>query len=573
MAILADAAAPVPAAGPGSVAWSTALAAPMIWDGAAWRTFAFFVEAPPATPDWVPAGALLVADFENGSYWRSDLGVCTLDDITPNLSGGLIAGVGLTTGDASVATGFSGSLSDGAYALLASGFAVLMDYSAVLIDGIPPAGGDWVYPIVLWRSVDYSQELDFVPYINNGSGAQVIRAAAFNWTGPGTWGHSDSVVGGAFDRAAANFDPEAGEVLLSYQGGALPGFAEGSLVADDLSIIELAAVVSMATPGSYTGNATVKRVACFPQKSQAELNDLTSAPPPTGFSLDFSTGTLPSAATLTRASSGTRFNSAGTLVTEASDVARFDYDPASHVAKGLLVEPAATNLLLRSTEAGNAAWSRFQATVSADAVVGPDGTTTADLITPDVSGFAACYIQQQVASATGLHTFSRYVKAKSWTWICMSIYDGAHHRVWFNLAAGTVGTQEAGITGTISRAGGGWYRCSVTRASTGANPYGTLFLCDADNAGNEVTASATNGVYLWGAQFETNSATTAIATAGATASRAKDEITVTVPAGYSSLQVTYDDDSTSLVPCVAGANLYDSNDFARFWIKSLAGVA
>jgi hypothetical protein len=49
--------------------------------------------------------------------------------------------------------------------------------------------------------------------------------------------------------------------------------------------------------------------------------------------------------------------------------------------KGLLVEEAGSNLLLRSQEFDNAAWTRPNSTVTADAAIAPDGTLTADLLT------------------------------------------------------------------------------------------------------------------------------------------------------------------------------------------------
>jgi hypothetical protein len=56
--------------------------------------------------------------------------------------------------------------------------------------------------------------------------------------------------------------------------------------------------------------------------------------------------------TFTRASSGTRFNSAGTLVTETTNVARFDYNPSTLAALGLLMEEARTNSVRNNTMVG-----------------------------------------------------------------------------------------------------------------------------------------------------------------------------------------------------------------------------
>ena len=76
---------------------------------------------------------------------------------------------------------------------------------------------------------------------------------------------------------------------------------------------------------------------------------------------------------------------------------------------------------------------------------------------------------------------------------------GTNTGVWFNIATGQKGTENAGYTGTISDAGNGWWRCTVTETRTGTvQP--TVFLCDANNS-LTATASGTNGVFVWGAQL------------------------------------------------------------------------
>ncbi len=71
--------------------------------------------------------------------------------------------------------------------------------------------------------------------------------------------------------------------------------------------------------------------------------------------LDFTTGVLDPRISFTRASTATRFNSAGVLETVAANMPRFDYDPVTLICKGWLIEEPRTNFIRNSTMMGAAA--------------------------------------------------------------------------------------------------------------------------------------------------------------------------------------------------------------------------
>ena len=77
---------------------------------------------------------------------------------------------------------------------------------------------------------------------------------------------------------------------------------------------------------------------------------------PPGVTLDLSfmnPGTLPPGVTFTRVSgSATYFDVTGTMQTASGNTPRWDYDPVTHVLKGMLIEPTRSNLLLNSQTLG-----------------------------------------------------------------------------------------------------------------------------------------------------------------------------------------------------------------------------
>jgi hypothetical protein len=197
--------------------------------------------------------------------------------------------------------------------------------------------------------------------------------------------------------------------------------------------------------------------------------------------------------------------------------------------EGLLVEPAATNLYLRSQEADNAYWTKTNSSIAANSTAAPDGSTTADTLTSTSTSNARYGVNVTGLTNDGTHTHSVYAKAGTASWLALvSQYagDGSSTATWFNLGSGTVGTVQSQITSaSITSVGDGWYRCSHTYTNgTGASTTHEIYVTDGDNTGN-----VTNGVniYVWGAQVELGSvATSYIPTVAATATRAVDDIEV-----------------------------------------------
>ena len=79
--------------------------------------------------------------------------------------------------------------------------------------------------------------------------------------------------------------------------------------------------------------------------ARAILMAAASAPPPgSSLSLSFmSPGSLDPRIAFSRASTGTYFDVTGTMQNAAVNAPRWDYDPATHALRGLLIEEARTN--------------------------------------------------------------------------------------------------------------------------------------------------------------------------------------------------------------------------------------
>lgn len=167
------------------------------------------------------------------------------------------------------------------------------------------------------------------------------------------------------------------------------------------------------------------------------------------------------------------------------------------------------NLLKYSQQFDNAAWTKLRSTVSPNATVAPDGTTTADALVEDTAN-GAHRIQPSPPSIPqyATMTYSVHLKAGSRSWAALAVYlSGSVQYAFFNLGNGTKGKiRGAGLfnQSIVPIPGAtGWYRCSISYVSvaTTADVYVHLASNDGfeDFQGDPTTYP--NGVYLWGAQL------------------------------------------------------------------------
>ena len=240
-------------------------------------------------------------------------------------------------------------------------------------------------------------------------------------------------------------------------------------------------------------------------------------------------GTALSKLTFTRASTATRFNASGLIESVASDVARIDYNPSPLALRGLLIEGARTNLLTYSEAFDNAAWAATELTVSPNAAVAPDGTTTADAIVPTTNNAGHFILQSASFTAAQSYVFSCFAKANGYRYLRLSLpssaFTATERGACFDLIGGTVGATQANVTATIQSIGSGWYRCSI-RATAAVTTSGTSGYTV--NAVDDATAAAfagngTSSILVWGAQLELGAIPSSyIPTTSATVTRAAE---------------------------------------------------
>lgn len=258
----------------------------------------------------------------------------------------------------------------------------------------------------------------------------------------------------------------------------------------------------------------------------------------------FPTSYIPTPATFTsRSSTATFYDSAGVIQTAASGVARSNaFFPDSNGVfrpAGLLLEAAATNLVTYSEQFDNAAWTKDNVTVTANAVAAPDGLTTADKLVEGTGSYALAATSATTATSV-THTTSVFVKSAERTACYIrAAFGGAYNWVTakYDLVNGLTevlsgsSSSFTAPTSSIQKLPNGWWRISCTYTGGGGSPRVGLMdsysgALDSISGIRFYGGNGTSGIFVWGAQLETGSyATSYIPTSGSTVTRAADTST------------------------------------------------
>jgi hypothetical protein len=230
-----------------------------------------------------------------------------------------------------------------------------------------------------------------------------------------------------------------------------------------------------------------------------------------------------------------RFYSAGTVrrminigphTTRSCD--RYDSVPTQ--IQGLLLEPQATNIQVRSSEFNDVVWGKTRCSVDSDTsdVTAPEIINSADIIREDGSAADTHYISDFNSLDDGVKYCCSLFVQKTANRNVVLLYQGnspgASPSAYFDVDAGTVGTTSnvdaAGIVDWTQ----GWYRCWCTWIQDGTRSVENLIaICEAD--GDTVFDGLNqDSLYIWGMQLESgvDYPSSYIPTAAAAATRTAD---------------------------------------------------
>jgi hypothetical protein len=152
-------------------------------------------------------------------------------------------------------------------------------------------------------------------------------------------------------------------------------------------------------------------------------------------------------------------------------------------------------------------------TATANATTAPDRSNTGNfLLKPALSGSSTAFKGFTGGAINTAYCGSIYLKSGGYT--KASVYFGgsafaANSGCNVDLTAGTITSVIGGSTCTITDAGNGWWRITVTATSDADGGNYLLAFNPLNAAGSSVfTGDGTSGIYMWGAQVELGSTAT-----------------------------------------------------------------
>jgi len=191
---------------------------------------------------------------------------------------------------------------------------------------------------------------------------------------------------------------------------------------------------------------------------------------------------------------------------------------ATRVDSNGLIEKGRENLLTYSNDFSNSAWTKSAATITADALISPQGVTNASYLTDDTANnFHGLYSIKNVSSVFTCSIFVKYDNKQFVSFV--SNNNGASDRyAYFDLINKTTHTISSGLTASVEDVGNGWLRLSVMGVSS-SNAY-YFWNIAASNSTTAYVGDGTGRVGIYGAQLEIGLVATEYIESGASTGKA-----------------------------------------------------
>jgi hypothetical protein len=167
------------------------------------------------------------------------------------------------------------------------------------------------------------------------------------------------------------------------------------------------------------------------------------------------------------------------------------------------------NLWSYSEELQQSVWTKTNLTVTANAVVAPDGTTTGGILFETVTNALHQFSRNYSLINGNEYTVSFWIKNEGRNHVRILTssnfsQDGTTPLAWLDLSTGTIVSQTSGFTGsdlTIT-ADGSWYRVSYTMPALATSSINVLQLSLSANGSNvSYIGDIAKGVAVWGLQI------------------------------------------------------------------------
>ena len=248
---------------------------------------------------------------------------------------------------------------------------------------------------------------------------------------------------------------------------------------------------------------------------------------------------------VTTSANGTYVNAAGLVVQNTANNPRFDYDPASLLIRGLLVEGQSTNLRPASFDMGDLTyWAPLNNGVKGTGIPGVTGSNTMMRLQESAT-IGGLYgwggVASDAVSANTTYTASFIVQPDQRAQIYIQINDGVQgvNAIWTLTGAGSVvsaagygSSPFTGVSAAISPWTSGRYLVSLTftTAATTASLVSQIYLIKSGASAYDGTAG--EGLYIDAFQLEAGTfATSRIPTTTGPVTRAGDVIRYTYALG------------------------------------------